>query len=306
MVARERGEDMGTEANTGVVAGYDGSQNGVQALDWAAAEARIRGLPLTVIHAWEPYSGGSLAMPMVDLRSLAQETLDGGVEHVRKQAPDVPVRGVLECGQPAAKLIEAGKGAAMIVLGPRGLGGFVGLVLGSVSAQVTVHAACPVVIVRGGPDRHPGPGPGCAVVGVDGSPASRAALATAFTEAELHGLSVRAVAAWESAPVKDLPPLVDEAGMREAATARLNRLMAPLRDLHPSVRAQAEVMVGAPRGVLLDAARDARLLVVGTRGLGGFRGLLLGSVGHALVQHAPCPVMVVRAPGNSTDQARPS
>jgi nucleotide-binding universal stress UspA family protein len=286
---------------TGVVAGYDGSQNGVRALEWAADEARARGLPLTVIHAWEFSVGGSMAMPMVDLRSLAQETLDGGVEHVRKGAPDVPVQGVLECGQPAAKLIEAGKSAALIVLGPRGLGGFAGLVLGSVSAQVAAHASCPVVIARGNPDRHSGTGPGHVVVGVDGSAASQAALAMAFTEAELHGLSVHAVAAWEPEPVKAPPLLVDEAGMREAATARLEQLMAPLRNLHPGVDAQAEVTVGPPREVLLDAAQGARLLVVGSRGLGGFRGLLLGSVSHALVQHAPCPVAVVHAPRNPSD-----
>ncbi|MFA1542690.1 universal stress protein [Actinomadura monticuli] len=291
---------MSTEAITGVVAGYDGSQNGVQALDWAAGEARVRGLPLTVMHAWEAFIGGSMAMPTVDLGSIAQQTLDGGVEHVRKEAPDVPVQGVLECGRPAAKLIEAGRSAALIVLGPRGLGGFAGLVLGSVSAQVVAHAACPVVIARG-TDGRPGTEPGRAVVGVDGSPASRAALEMAFTEADLHGLSVHAVAAWEPAPVQDLPPLVDEVGMRGAATARLNELMAPLRDLHPGVDAQAEIMVGPPREVLLEAAQGARLLVVGSRGMGGFRGLLLGSVSHALVQYAPCPVAVVHASRNTGD-----
>ncbi|CNE42153.1 universal stress protein UspA-like protein [Mycobacterium tuberculosis] len=289
---------MDANAITGVVVGYDGSQNGVHALDWAAEEARARGLPLTVIHAWEALIGGSMAMAMVDLGPLAQQTLDGGVEHVRKEAPDVPVRGVLESGRPAEKLIKAGKDAALIVLGPRGLGGFTGLLLGSVSAQVVAHAACPVVIARGSPDRR-WARPGHVVVGVDGSPASRPALAMAFTEAELHGLSVHAITAWESEPVMDLPPLVDEAGMREAATARLEQLMAPSRDLHPGVEAQAEVRVGPPREVLLDAAQDARLLVVGSRGLGGFRGLILGSVGQALVQHASCPVAVVHAPRDS-------
>ncbi|NVI89895.1 universal stress protein [Actinomadura sp. BRA 177] len=281
---------------TGIVVGYDGSENGIRALDWAAEEARTRGLPMTVIHVFEVFVGGPVAMPLVDLRSLAQETLDGGVDHVRKEASDVPVQGVLVQGQAAAKLIEAGKTAAMIVLGPRGLGGFAGLVLGSVSAQVVAHAPCPVVIARGDLDT-----PGRVVVGVDGSPISRAALALAFAEAELHGSSVHAVAAWESVPVDDLPPLADEAGMRKAATTRLDQLMIPLRELHPGVDAQAEIVVGPPREVLLDAARDARLLVVGSRGLGGFRGLLLGSVSQALVQHAPCPVAVVHAPQNPAD-----
>ncbi|MEU8343410.1 Nucleotide-binding universal stress protein, UspA family [Actinomadura meyerae] len=292
---------MGSEAITGVVAGYDGSENGLRALDWAVEEARVRGLPLTVIHTWEAYIGGSMAMPMVDLGSVAQQTLDGGIEHVRKQAPDVPVEGILECGRPSAILLEAGKTAALIVLGPRGLGGFAGLVLGSVSAQVAAHASCPVVIAREAPDGQAEARPGRAVVGVDGSPASRAALSMAFDEAELHGLSLHAVAAWESVPVTDLPPLVDEDGMREAATTRLQQMTAPLRDLHPGVDAQAEVRVGQPRDVLLDAAQGARLLVVGSRGLGGFRGLLLGSVSQAMLQYAPCAVAVVHAPRDPED-----
>ncbi|MFA1547936.1 universal stress protein [Actinomadura chokoriensis] len=291
---------MNSGAIIGVVAGYDGSQNGIRALDWAAEEARARGLPLTVVHAWETYIGSPLGMPMVDLPALAQETLDGGLEHVRKEAPDVPLQALLECGQPAAKLIEAGKKAALIVLGPRGLGGFAGLVLGSVSAQVAAHATCPVVIARGETDRRPGPGPGRVVVGVDGSPASQAALAMAFAEAELHGTSVLAVAAREPAQVKHLPPPADEADMRKAATERLDQLMLPLQELHPGVHSEAEVVTGPPREVLLDVAEGARLLVVGSRGLGGFRGLLLGSVSHALVQHAPCPVAVVHAPPNSS------
>ena len=291
---------MNAEPITGVVVGYDGSHNSIRALDWAADEARTRGLPLTVVHAWDLYVGSPVAVPMVDLGPVAQETLDGGVEHVRKHAPDVPVRGVLECGRPAAKLIAAGENAQLIVLGPRGQGGFAGLVLGSVSAQVVAHAPCPVVIARGELDRHPETGAGHVVVGVDGSPASRAALAMAFTEADLHGLSVHALTAWESVPLKDLPPLADEAGVRKAAVARLDQIMIPLRELHPGVDTQAEVAAGSPRDVLLNASAAARLLVVGSRGLGGFRGLLLGSVSHALVQHAPCPVAVVHAPGKET------
>ncbi|WP_165970392.1 universal stress protein [Actinomadura sp. 6K520] len=291
---------MSAEPVSGVVVGYDGSQEAILALDWAAAAARTRGLPLTVIHVWEIYIGSPVAMPMVDLGAVAQQTLDGGVEHVRKAAPDLEVRGVLGRGQAAATLIDAGKTAGLIVLGPRGIGGFVGLVVGSVSTQVVAHASCPVVIVRGDFEPLPAEGPGRVVVGVDGSPASRAALAAAFAEARLHGLSVHAVVAWESVPVDELPPLADEAGMRLAAETRLARMMDALRKSHPGVNVRAEVVSGAPREVLMKAADGARLLVVGSRGLGGFRGLMLGSVSQALVQHAPCPVAVVHAPDEDT------
>ncbi|WP_021592363.1 MULTISPECIES: universal stress protein [Actinomadura] len=286
---------MNDEPITGVVVGYDGSTGGEQALAWAADEARTRGLALTVLHVWDVYVGGPVAMPVVDLRALAEETLNTGVEHVRKAAPELSVRGVLARGQAAARLIEAGDGADLIVLGPRGLGGFVGLVLGSVGAQVAAHAPCPVVIVRGEPVPPPEQGDGRVVVGVDGSPASREALAMAFTEADAHGWDVRAVVAWEEVPVREIPPLVDEAGMRDAARAHLARLMIPARELHPEVKVQIDIVPGPPRDVLMNAADEARLLVVGSRGLGGFRGLLLGSVSHALVHHAPCPVAVVHA-----------
>ncbi|MGI5202448.1 universal stress protein [Spirillospora sp. CA-108201] len=286
---------MNDEPITGVVVGYDGSTGGVRALEWAADEARTRGLPLTVLHVWDVYVGGPIAMPVVDLRAVAEESLDNGVEHVRKAAPGLSVRGVLARGQAAARLIEAGRGADMIVLGPRGLGGFVGLVLGSVGAQVAAHAPCPVVIVRGEQVPPPEQAHGHVVVGVDGSPASREALALAFAEAGAHGWDVHAVVAWEAVPEKDVPPLVDEAGMRDAAAARLARLMIPARELHPDVKVEFDVVTGPPREVLMSAAQEARLLVVGSRGLGGFRGLLLGSVSHALVHHAPCPVAVVHA-----------
>ncbi|MGC4955916.1 universal stress protein [Actinomadura citrea] len=287
---------MNDEPITGVVVGYDGSTGGAQALEWAAAEALTRGLPLTVLHVWDVYvGGGPIAMPVVDLRAVAEENLGNGVEQVRKAAPELSVRGVLARGQAAARLIEAGHGADMIVLGPRGLGGFVGLVLGSVGAQVAAHAPCPVVIVRGDLVPPPEQVHGHVVVGVDGSPVSREALAMAFAEAGAHGWDVHAVVAWEAVPEKDVPPLVDEAGLRDAAAARLARLMIPARELHPDVKVEFDVVIGPPREVLMTAAEEARLLVVGSRGLGGFRGLLLGSVSHALIHHAPCPVAVVHA-----------
>ncbi|GAA2437545.1 universal stress protein [Actinomadura vinacea] len=284
----------------GVVVGYDGSEAGGRALDWAAVEAGARGVPLTVVHVWEPYGGGSMVPLVVDLRRVAQETLDGGVEHVRKAAPDLEMRSLLEGGSPAARLIEVSPQVDLIVVGSHGRGGFAGLMLGSVGAHLAAHAACPVVVVRGEPEPAPEQQPGRVVVGVDGSPASHDALALALTEADMHGAPLTAMVAWEGARPGELPPLVDAEGLREAAGTRLERLLSPWRERYPDVDVQTQVVTGAPREVLIRASSGARLLVVGSRGMGGIRGLLLGSVGYALIHHALCPVAVVHAPERST------
>jgi len=280
----------------GVVVGYDGSDAGARALRWAADEAAARGLPVTVTYVWEFNFGASIGMPVVDLRTVAQEILDEGVERLRDAAPGLEVRSDLERGSAAAKLIELSGRVEMIVLGSRGLGGFAGLVLGSVSAQVAAHAACPVVVLRGEPEAGAGEERGRVVVGVDGSAASQAALELAFTEADVHRVPLTAIVAWSPSPEVALPPLVEQHELGALAETRLARLLAPLRRRHPEVDARGRVVTGVPHEVLLEASPGARLLVVGSRGLGGIRGLMLGSVSHALLHSADCPVAVVHGP----------
>ncbi|GLZ09339.1 universal stress protein [Actinomadura sp. NBRC 104412] len=283
---------------SGVVAGYDGSETAGQALDWAAAEARARGASMTVVYVWEFDFGASMGMPALAPETLAERTLEAGLERVRRSAPGLEARPVLERGSAGASLVEISHRADLMVVGSRGRGGFAGLVLGSVGAQLAAHARCPVVVVRG--EGEPAPeGTGTLVVGVDGSPASRAAVELAFGEADVHRVPLRAIVAWTpEVDVRQLP-LVDGEAMREAAERRLDRLLAPVRERYPRVDVQCRVEAGSPREVLMDASDGARLLVVGARGTGGIRGLLLGSVSDALVHHAPCPVAVARAEGDT-------
>lgn len=278
----------------GIVVGYDGSAQSDTAVRWAAAEARLRGVPLTVCHAWEVSMGaGSLGLPVPDLRAAAEAVLSEGAERARKEAQDV--HAALGCGGAASVLMDAAAGAELVVVGSRGRGGFAEMVLGSTAAALAAHAPCPVVVVRGpaGSDRRDGSGP--VVVGVDGSPSSLEALSLAFAEARLHQAELSVLLAWPASIDLDVAPLVDGEGLRELAGQRLARLVAPLHEEHPAVAVRAEVVTGAPREALLAAAEDARLLVIGSRGRGGFRGLLLGSVSHALLHHASCPVAVARS-----------
>jgi nucleotide-binding universal stress UspA family protein len=274
----------------GIVVGYDGSEASGAAVRWAAVEARLRGVPLTVVHAWEVYVGAPapMALPVADLKAAAERVLEEGVEHARKEAPDV--RGVLGRGGSATALIDAAREADLVVVGTRGHGGFAELVLGSTAATVASHARCPAVVVRDEPDPD-----GPVVVGVDGSPASLAALAAGFAEAELRGAEVLAVLAWPDVVEADPAPLVDAGDLRGLAAQRLDDLVEPLQARHPGVPVRTEVVTGRPREVLLGAAADASLLIVGTRGHGGIRGMLLGSVSHAVLHHATCPVAVVHA-----------
>lgn len=273
----------------GVAVGYDGSAQSEAAVRWAAVEARLRDVPLTVVHAWEMYAAvGPMAIPVADLRLAAEEVLAQGVKHALKETGDV--HAVLGRGGPATALMEAAAGAELVVVGSRGRGGFAGLVLGSTAAELAAHAPCPVVVVR--ERRAEGP----VVVGVDGSRASLEALGLAFAEAKLRDAEVVAVVAWPADLEPGPAPLLDAGALREFAGERLVRLVAPWREKFPDVPVRTEVVIGQPREVLIAEAENAGLLVVGSRGLGGFRGLLLGSVGHALLHHAASPVAVVRAP----------
>ncbi|GAA0567074.1 universal stress protein [Actinomadura livida] len=277
----------------GVVVGYDGSPAGEAAVRWAAVEARLRGVPLTVAHAWDLYgAAGPMAVPIGDLVAAAEKVVAEGADHAREETGEV--RAVIGRGGATSVLLEAADGAELIVVGTRGRGGFAGLVLGSTAVELASHASVPVVVVR---ERHAEGRPdGPVVVGVDGSAASLEAIALAFTEADLRGAELVAVAAWPAEVEIGPAPLLDTGSLREFAAERLDRLVAPLRDKYPGVRVRTEVVTGRPREVLLGAAADARLVVVGSRGRGGFRGLLLGSVSHALLHHADAPVAVAHAP----------
>ncbi|POM23548.1 Universal stress protein [Actinomadura rubteroloni] len=281
----------------GVVVGYDGSAASETALRWAAREARLRGLPLTVCHAWEIFmAAGPMAFPVADLEAAAREVLSGGAEHARALHPDVHAE--LGRGPAAQILLRAAERADLLVVGSRGHGGFAGLLLGAVPAQVAGHAPCPVVVVRA--DGPAGDGPfGTVVVGVDGSASSPEALAAAFAVADARGAPLVALLARPAAEAfGTFGPLVDADGIAGLAAEGLARLLDPWRAEYPKVAVQSEVVTGAPRDVLLAAAKDAGLIVVGSRGTGGFRGLLLGSVSEALLHHAPCPVAV--APARTT------
>jgi nucleotide-binding universal stress UspA family protein len=292
---------MSTASGAAVVVGVDGSADALRAVRVAAAEATIRQRPLRVVHAlgWpqrnmpaSPAPGGPLDGGP---RYEAERIVAKAIAEARAAAPDLDVTGGIAEGEPAEAMLGESPKAALLVLGDRGLGGFSGLIVGSVAVQVSGHAACPVLVVRGREDPA-----GPVVVGVDGSELSELAVGFAVEEAALRGADLVAVHVFNhpvSAGAGDMLPLVyDVDELRSDEERLLAESVAGWRGRYPDVTIRPRLIRGRPAPVLVDQTATARLVVVGARGRGGFTGLVTGSVSQALLHHAQCPVTVVHRP----------
>lgn len=281
-----------------VVVGVDGSDASLGAVDLAAREAQLRGRPLHVVHGfiWPLFhvdlGPSPFGPPDGGLRHEAERIVDEAVLRAREGAPGTAVTGHLVTGAPAPVLLEQARTAALLVIGDRGMGGFSGLLVGSVAVQLAAHADCPVLVSRGRPDPD-----GPVVVGVDGSPANDAAIGYAVEAAAVRRATLLVVhAGWRpGAGGSGEAPASPDALERAAADEdlMLTDAVARWHAVHPDVGVERVVVRAGPRKALIDASADAQLVVVGTRGRGGFTGLLLGSVSQAVLHHATCPVAVV-------------
>lgn len=282
-----------------ICVGVDGSPASQSALRWAATEAAAHNAELHVIHAYEwRVAGDRVQIPegIADLAtSEAESVVETAVEQARAAAPGVNVRGEAVLNTAGDMLVKASGLFDLTVLGSRGRGGFSSLLLGSVSQHVATHAVGPVVVVRGRPDAVVGP----IVVGVDGSPASEHAVRLAFEEAAARGLGVLAVRVYvpryAGLGVDISVPVENPVVRREEELSDLVDDIASWREKYPDVSVRTVAVDGHTADVLIGLSSSSQLVVVGTRGHGGFAGLLLGSVGLQLLHHADCPVLVARA-----------
>jgi nucleotide-binding universal stress UspA family protein len=279
-----------------ILVGVDGSESATRAVRWAAAEAVRRRAPLLLVHACAAIPvvtppGVTLPRSYYDaMREQGAQWLSAALETAKAEAPDVRVSTELANGFAAEQLIGRSSSAQLVVLGSRGLGGFSGLVVGSIAVAVATHGHCPVVVVRGeepATDQRP------VVVGVDGSAASDAAVLLAFEAAAARGVPVVAVHTWMDVALGAGWETVDWQRIEADEHAQLAERLASAEKQFPEVQVQRVVTQDRPARTLLDLAKDAQLVVVGSRGRGGFRGLLLGSTSQALIYHSPCPVAVV-------------
>ncbi|WP_116951360.1 universal stress protein [Jiangella endophytica] len=284
-----------------IVVGVDGSPDSGIALTWAAAEAYRRDVPLCVVHglwlpmAATPFSGATLVLAPDELHAYATQVLDWARQRVKDEWPAVDLVTYLVHRAPVEALLDAGRDAALTVVGTRGLSDLGALLLGSVSGRLTARSKRPVVVVP----RQLSPGDGTIVVGVGCSAHSDAALRFALTEARLRSAPVVAVSAVQARAVPTVgPDGVTQAAARECLYAEAMAAEAIAR-ARAATGSRADVTVrvvcGRPIDVVVEAGRTAELVVVGTRGRGEVRSLLIGSTSHGVLHHATRPVAVVHA-----------
>ncbi|MFE6104017.1 universal stress protein [Streptomyces laurentii] len=283
-----------------VVAGVDGSETGLAALDWAVDEAERYALPLRIVHAslWERYEGVQTD-PAADRptgQDEAEDIVAAAAERARLRAPGVAVTTAVLPEDPAGALLREAEGAALVVVGNRGRGEFTGLLLGSVSLVVAARSSCPVVVVRG--DRYTrDAGHGRVLLGIGEHDVDSPAVRFAFREAALRDAELDVVRAWRRPSPRHTghPLLTGEAGGGDERRASdlLDKALDALAREHPHVRVRRVTVEGAPHRVLVQRSAAADLLVVGARRRDGLVGLELGRVAHRALHHAECPVAIV-------------
>lgn len=284
-----------------IVVGTDGSKHAESAVRWAAQHASRHGAPLliaTAASAPVAYGmGGHLPQDFFDaLKEEGARIVDAATAVAKEEAPDVDVSAEVFVDATGPALLELSEKAAVIVVGTRGLSGIASAFMGSVSSLIARHSACPVVVVRSASADGTLPASGPVVIGLDGSENSVPALEAAMKEASLRDATLIAVHAWSDLPMSTMDPVAQVGALYDEATIAdtvVAERLAGWSEQYPDVNVEHRVVMDRPEVAIVEAAKGAQLVVVGSRGRGGITGLLLGSTSIKVLRHAECPVMVV-------------
>lgn len=302
--------DLHTDLENVIVIGVDGSEQSTAALEWAAGAAQLRDAELRLVCSWT-FPVGTMAGAEVPPQSFydsqrrwVEAVLRTATAHVSRQRPNLVVSTTLSREFPLSALRDHSAHALMTVVGAHGSTALSGLLLGSVAQQLVMHGAGPIVVVRGGDGPAAVDAGGPVVVGLDASDASEDALAFAFQEASFRQVPLIAVRAWDGAGDDNI--LLSHLRAEDVETAERDEARVLAEQLtgwtekYPEVQVQQHVLRGNPAATLLDLCASTRqlpvrpaLIVVGSRGRGGFLGMLLGSTGQTLASHAVDPLCVV-------------
>ncbi|MCC3312706.1 universal stress protein [Nocardia africana] len=288
------------EAATGpIVVAVDGSPTSLQAVAWAARDAALSGSPLQIVHSiaipasFGPGLAAGTAQPDW-LRTDGEQILTRATEVARDiGGPDLDIDAELGLELIIGDMLVRSETAGKLVAGSRGRGALQRGLLGSVSSALVHHARCPVVIVKSHSATDPVAARRPVLVGVDGTENSEPAVEAAFAEAHRRGVEVVALHSWSDTTGLDISMFGWDTIVRAEHTMLAERL-APWRDRYPDLPVTLQVVRDNPAKSLLEQSDSAQLVVVGSRGRGGFAGMLLGSTSAALIGSVECPIMVVR------------
>ena len=294
--------------NLGVMVGVDGSSSSRKAVQWAAQEAAMRNVPLTVVHvvttpSWGPapwlLSNAPLPIAAEEdpaLEESGRKIIADAIEIAEgstRRTGRLEIKSELFFSVPVPTLVDLSKEALLTVVGRRGRHRLRGVSLGSVSTGLIHHAHCPVAVIGGTAQTGSKKSRRPVVVGVDGSPASELATAIAFDEASWRGVDLVAMHAWRDPDLSHGLSL-EWSAQQSIACRNLSERLAGWRERYPDVTVHPRVVWDDPAGHLLDEAKSAQLIVVGSHGRGGFAGMVLGSVSTAVAHAARIPVIVAR------------
>lgn len=263
-------------------------------LEWAADEAVATSRPLHVIHVVE----GLHHVTVEPQRHVGLPT-ETVVTRLLEARPSLRVTACDDTGSAAGALVEASRTASTVVVGAALHSHLEAVLLGSTALQVAAHAVCPVVVVHETPSSD-ATSRGPVVVGLDASERSERALAVGFEQASRRGVTLRAVACWAWEDSGGYVPGPMLTGAWEDAQRQEERLVSELlagwAEKYPDVHVSTRLVRARTVPTLVEESAEASLLVVGTRGRGGFDGLLLGSVSQRVLERSTCPVVVVPSP----------
>lgn len=294
--------DISSRTSPLTVVGVDGSNPSLAALAFASEYTQKLNGRLRGVSTWDtPIGDAALPLSWSPGESAERDLMRVSREVLGDPLPDWYEPAVRE-GSAARTLVDESRSADVLIVGSRGHGGFAGLLLGSVSSQCAAHSSCAVIVVHPTDNISSTSNAGPIVVGHDGSADADEALKWTLTTAAMLDTQVEVVRTWS---IDRIPPQFNEehgyVPSFEEVTARVHRdLVAGTRRLvesHPNVEVTFRAALSQPAEALIESSKHARMIVVGSRGRGGFAGLVLGSVSTTCAAHAHCPVVVV--PGAS-------
>jgi nucleotide-binding universal stress UspA family protein len=291
---------VSTTKHYGIIVGIDGSPASDAAVTWAAQDAAIRGLPLTIVHVENPAAPTWSQAPILEESAGEQEaegrSLLANASKIARDAiadtAQIQINGELLSSAIVPTLVDQSKDAELIVVGSRGRGALSRGFLGSVSSGLIRHAHCPVALIRDEDPQTPHPTEGRVLVGIDGS-TSDLATAIAFEEASRRHVDVIALHAWNDTDMSEIPGF-DWSPITTKEDRLLSDALAGWQERYPDVTVHKRLVRDRAARALVDASESAQLVVVGSHGSGALAGVLLGSVSNAIVQAVHRPVIVAR------------